>query len=283
AADATIPAAPHLTSGDEQRYSDKSASYSKPLKQDGVCLVNPQAWISFKKALRTGLNSDFEAVIIGGTRTMNGPQSSYAYDLECLDSTQFGAAPAAGDPNSPPLVPPFDKVTSKEWGTQLIEMYWASMLRDVAFTDYGSNATAQAAAAELSTAVGYRGPKDGNGQVTTDLLFRGAFQGETIGPWMSQLMITPCSYGAQPLDMLNITYLPGLDYMTDTTTFLDAQNGIDDGIRNQPDSVRRYLHDFRGLGAYTHVDVLYQGYFTALMALGTLGAPPNPGGPYIGS
>ena len=282
-ADSLVPVPPHTTNGDENRYSDHSGSYSKPLLQDDICLVNPAAWASFKKALKSGKNSDFEAIILGGTRTLNGPQSSYSFDLACLDSVQFGNAPASGDPNSPPIVPPFDKVASAAYGTQLIEMYWASMLRDVAFTDFGSNATAQAAAAELTAAQDYRGPRDGNGNVTTDLLFRGAFQGETIGPYMSQLMITPCAYGSQLLDMQTITYLPGIDYMTDTTTVLQAQNGIDNGIRNQADPVRRYLHDARGMAAYTHVDVLYQGYFTALMVLGTLKAPPNPGNPYVGS
>ena len=281
--DKNTPVPPHTTNGDEGRYSDHSGSYSKPLLQDDVCLVNNAAWNSFKKALNSGKNSDFEAIILGGTGTLNGPQSSYAYDLECLDSVQFGNAPASGDPNSPPLVPPFDQVTSSAYGTQLIEMYWASLLRDVAFTDFGTSATAAAAAAELSAQPDYRGPRDGSGNVTTDLLFRGAFQGETIGPYMSQLMITPCNYGAQPLDMQNITYLPGIDYMTDTQTFLEAQNGIDTGLKNQADPVRRYLHDFRGCAAYTHVDVLYQGYFTALMVLGGLKAPANPGSPYVGS
>jgi hypothetical protein len=282
-ADSLVPTPTHTTSGDEQRYSDKSGSYSKPLLQDGICLVNPAAWQSFKKALNSGNMSDYEAIIIGGTRTLNGPQASYAYDLESLDSSQYGNAPAKGDPNSPPIVPPFDQVTSAAYGTQLIEMYWAAMLRDVAFTDYASNATAQAAAAELSTAANYRGPKDSNGNVTPDLLFRGTFQGETVGPYMSQFMITPTGMGQQPIDMLCTTYLPGIDYMTDTTTFLQVQNGIDTGLRDQVDPVRRYLHDWRGLGALTHVDVLYQEYFNALLMMATLNVPTNPGNPYSAS
>jgi len=81
-----------------------------------------------------------------------------------------------------------------------------------------------------------------------------------------------------------MTYLPGVDYMTDTTTFLQVQNGIDTDLRVQVDSVLRYLHDGRGLTAYTHVDVLYQAYFTGLLVLlGTLNAPLNPGNPYVNS
>jgi len=282
-ADSLVPVPPHTTNGDEYRYADKSASYSKGLLQDDIGVVNHAAWESFKKALNSGKNSDFEAIIIGGTRTQNGPQGAYAFDLEGLDSSQYGNAPSPGDPTGIPVVPPFDQITTQAYGTQLIEMYWASLLRDVAFTDYDTNATAAAAAAELTAAKDYRGPRDSHGNVTTDLLFRGTFPGETIGPYMSQLMITPTTFGQQSINQLMTTYLPGIDYMTDTTTFLQVQNGISTGLTNQVDPVQRYLHDFRGLAAWTHVDVLYQAYLVALLVLGTLKAPVNPGSPYVGS
>jgi len=282
-ADSQIPVPPHTTSGDEDRYPDHSASYSKGLLQDDMGVVNPAAWDSFKKALESGKNQDFEAMIIGGTRTQNGPRSAYAFDMEGLDSVQFGNAPFARDPTGLPVVPPFDRIASSAYGTQLVEMYWASLLRDVAFTDYASNATAAAAAAELTTLRHYRGPKDSKGNVTPNLLFRGAFPGETIGPYMSQFMITPTSFGQQPIDQLMNTYLPGIDYMTDTASFLQVQNGISTGLSNQVDAVRRYLHDGRGLSAWTHTDVLYQGYLIAFLVLATLKAPVNPGNPYIGS
>jgi len=69
-----IPVPLHTTNGDEQRYPDRSASYSKGLLQNDIGVVNPAAWASLKRALRSGRNSDFEAVIIGGKRTLNGPQ-----------------------------------------------------------------------------------------------------------------------------------------------------------------------------------------------------------------
>jgi hypothetical protein len=282
-ADSLVAVPPHTTNGDENRYPDHSASYSKGLLQDDIGVVNPAAWASFKKALKSGKNSDFEAIIIGGTRTLNGPQGAYAYDMEGLDSVQFGNAPSPGDPTGLPVVPPFDQISSAAYGAQLVEMYWASLLRDVAFTDYATNATAIAAAAELTTLPNYRGPRDSHGNVTPDLLFRGNFPGETIGPYMSQLMITPTSIGQQPIDQLMNTYLPNIDYMTDTTTFLQVQNGVSTGLSNQVDSTRRYLHDGRGLAAWTHADMLYQGYLIAFLVLTTLKAPVNPGNPYIGS
>ena len=282
-ADSLVAVPPHTTNGDESRYPDHSASYSKGLLQDDIGVVNPAAWSSFKTALKSGKNSDFEAILLGGTRTLNGPQGAYAYDMEGLDSVQFGNAPSAGDTNGLPLVPPFDQIASAAYGAQLMELYWASLLRDVAFTDYAANASAIAAAGELNAQSSYRGPRDSTGTVTPALLFRGTFPGETVGPYMSQLMITPTSIGQQPIDQLMSTYLPGIDYMTDTTTFLQVQNGIATGLTNQLDATRRYLHDGRGLAAWTHVDVLYQGYLVAFLVLSTLKAPPNPGNPYIGS
>ncbi len=96
--DSLVPVPPHTTNGDENRYPDHSASYSKGLLQDDIGVVNPAAWASFKKALKSGKNSDFEAIVIGGTRTLNGPQGAYAFDMQGLDSVQFGNAPSPGDP-----------------------------------------------------------------------------------------------------------------------------------------------------------------------------------------
>ena len=77
----------------------------------------------------------------------------------------------------------------------MVEMYWASLLRDVAFTDYASNSTAAQAAAELTNMPTYAGPRDGSGNVTPDLLFRGTYPGDTLGPYVSQFYITADLHG----------------------------------------------------------------------------------------
>jgi hypothetical protein len=281
--DADVAVPPHTTNGDEARYADKSATYTKGLLQDDIGVVNLAAYQSFKKALKSGQNIDFEAMIIGGTRTQNGPQGAYAFDMEGLDSVQFGNAPSPDDGSGPAIVPPFAQISSADYATQLVELYWGSLLRDMAFTDYPNNSTAINAAAELSGMPSYRGPRDAQGKVTPDLLFRGGFPGETIGPYISQFMITPCSYGVQPIDQLLKTLLPGIDYITDIGTFLQVQNGISTGLSLQYDTLHRYLHDGRGLSSYTHDDVLHQAYFTAFLMMGGSKMPVNPGNPYLGS
>ena len=281
--EALIPVPPHTTNGDETRYPDKSGTYSKGLLQDGPGRVNLNAFQTLKTAMASGRPSDFERIILGGTRTLNGPQGALAYGLEGTDAVQFGNATSPANQESIVIVPPPPAVAGAAYGTELVEMYWGSLLRDVAFTDYPGNSLAALAAAELSGMPSYAGPRNGSGHVTPNLLFRGPFPGETIGPYMSQLFITPTSIGQQAMSQQMTTYLPNIDYMTDLTTWEEVQNGIDTGLRNQTDSQDRYLHDGRGLAAFTHIDVLYQEYLTALMVLGTIGAPVNPGNPYVHS
>jgi len=139
------------------------------------------------------------------------------------------------------------------------------------------------AAAETSGISVYQGPRNSSGQVTPDLLFRGAFPGETLGPYISQFFVTPTSLGQQPISQQQVTYRPNIDYMTDFTSWLLVQNGVDTGLRNQSDSQLLFEHDGRGLSAWTHTDVLYQAYFVAFLVLNTIRAPLNPGNPYIGS
>jgi hypothetical protein len=278
--EALIPVPPHTTNGDEQRYPDKSASYTKCLKQDGPGVVNLKAWKSLRDALNSGKPADFEKIILGGARPLNGPQGALAFTLVGTDSSQFGNAPSHANQEKFPVVPVPPPLASEAYGTELVDLYWCSLLRDVAFTDYPTNSLALAAARELNTMPTYAGPRSASGKVTPDLLFRGGFPGETIGPYISQFFIRPTDFGAQPLTQQFKTYLPSFDYMTDLVSWQAVQSGISSGLVNQVDTKPRYLHDGRGLAAYTHVDVLYQAYFTAYLVLNSLKAPLNPGNPY---
>ncbi len=281
--EARIPVPPHTTNGDEERYPDKCGTYSKGFLQDGIGLVNLNAFQTFKRALNSGNPADFENIVMGGQRTLNGPQGGLACALEGSDAVQFGNAPCPDNQENAVIVAPAPAVASEAYGTELVEMYWASLLRDLAFTDYASNEIAAQAADELSGMPTYAGPRDSQGHVTPNLLFRASYAGDTVGPYISQFYLIPTFLGAQDINQQMLTYASGVDYMTDPTTFQQVQNGIDTGLRNQLDPQPRYVHDGRGLGAYTHLDVLYQAYFTAYMVLGTIGAPVNPGNPYVGS
>ena len=270
--DARVPAATNLSNGDEARYPDKGGTYTKGLPHDSFGRVDLHAYQTFKTALNSGKFSDFEKITMGGTRTLNGPQGGLCFCLDALDNAQFGQ----------PQVPPAPPAASDQNATELLEHYWASLLRDVAFTEYPSNSLAAQAAAELGSQLTYLGPRSSS-QVTPGLLFRGGFPGETLGPYISQFFLLPTSFGSQPIDQQQVTYLPNIDYGTSFTDWLTIQNGNVTGLQNQKDPQRRYRRNGRDLAAFTHVDVLYQAYFTAFLVLADIAAPLNPGNPYIGS
>lgn len=260
--------APQIDNGDEEEYSDKSGTYTKGILQKDIGLVDLTAYRSFKHALATGDPAEFEKVILGGPRTQNGPQGGLAFYLQCLDADQFTA-------------PPAPKVRSEEYAAELIEMYWASLLRDTAFTEYAASKVAQDAASELSSLSAYAGPRDHSRSVTPHLLFRGTFAGETDGPYLSQFLLQKTALGALPIDQKYATN-DSANFMCDPAEFLNVQNGISTGKSLTP-LPPVYLHNGRGLTANTHVDILYQSYFLAGLVLETLNAPANPGNPYIHS
>jgi membrane-associated phospholipid phosphatase len=273
AADSLVPVATNVNNGDEALYPDGGGTFTKGLPHDIFGRVNQIAYATFKTALNSGRFSDFERIIVGGTRMLIGPQGGLAFDLEAPDNAQFGQ----------PIVPPAPAIAGDQTATELLELYWASLLRDVAFTDYGLNPMAVRAAVELSGLPGYQGPRNSSGQVTADLLFRGIFQGEALGPYVSQFLITPCAFGAQPMSQLMVSYLPDYDYLTSFSDWLTVQNGNYTGLQNQIDPIPRYRRVGRDLAAFAHVDVLFQAYFVALLVLFTIGAPLNPGNPYVTS
>ncbi|MGA8028480.1 MAG: vanadium-dependent haloperoxidase [Bryobacteraceae bacterium] len=281
--EALVAIPPHTANGDEQSYPDKCGTYSKCIKQMGPGKVDLGAFATFKNALNSGSFADFEAIELGGARTLNGPMGSYAYTFCGSDSSQFGDAPSPENQKTWDVVPPAPALASEAYATELVELYWGSLLRDVAFTSYDKNRIAKEAAKELSSLPDYAGPTDNNNQVTPTLLFRGNYAGETLGPYLSQFLVQPTMLGALAVHQKYVTYQAGLDYMTDLSTWSDVQNGISTGLENVNDPVQRYLHNGRGLAAFTHVDILFQAYFTAYLVLESSNAPVNPGNPYFNS
>ena len=268
--DAFIVAPAPIDNGDEALYADKSGTYTKGVLQSGIGLVDLAAYQTFKDALSSGAPADFEKIILGGPRTLNGPQGGLAFYLDCADGSQVA-------------VPPAPAVASEAYAAELIELYWASLLRDIAFTNYDpTNNSAAQAAAELSSIPAYAGPRDASNQVTPALLFRGVYSGDTVGPYVSQFLLQPTSLGSLPIVQQYITNTAGVDFVTAPAEFQQVQNGVATGKSLTPGAAL-YLHDGRGLAAYTHADVLYQAYFIAYLVLNTLNAPLNPGNPYIGS
>ena len=271
--------------GDTARFTDFSCSYSKGLLHDNLGVPNAAALLSLRNAFATGNPSDFANIIVGTpvgggpNSKLNGPQVALAFDLEGLDShcTVIPAAPS---------------VASAQTAAEQVEHYWAALLADLPFTEYATNSLAGQAVADMNNLSFLRSAANNQFPypVTRQNLFRGQFvpgDGNVQGPYISQFMIQPTLFGAQPLDQKYQTFLPmgggGSDYMTSVSEYQLVQNGGDSLRTLALDPTFRYVRNGRDLAAYTHVDVLYQGYFVAFLVLASLGAAPNSGNPYIGS
>jgi hypothetical protein len=280
AEDIDVPEQPD--NGDAKRFTDFSGNYSKALLHDALAVPNKASYQSFLTALTQGQFEDFEEVIIGtpggGPNSKeNGPLVSFAFDLEGLDSHAV-------------VIPPAPSLASAQTAAEEVEHYWAALLRDVPFSDYASSSLAAQAVADMNNLSFVKSSQ--NNQipfpVTPQNLFRGEIapgDGNVLGPYISQFMVQPTFLGVQPLSQQYQTFLPGTsnDFMTTVPAFTQVENGGASTGSLAFDPTFRFLRNGRDLTAYTHVDVLYQAYFTAFLILGGINAPPNPGIPYIGA
>src|SRR5689334_15744941 len=270
--------------GDAAAFTDFSCSYSKGLAHDALGLPNAASWLSMKNALTTGNFADFENIIVGSpgggpNSRLNGPQGALAFDLEGLDSHAS-------------VIPPAPSVTSAQTAAEAVEHYWGALLADVPFTEYANNALVAQAVSDMNKLSFVK--SSANNQtprpVTPQNLFRGQFfngDGNVQGPYISQFMLQPTFLGAQPISQQYQTFLPvggGItDFMTSVSEYQTIQNGGDSGRQLALDPTFRFIRNGRDLAAYTHVDILYQAYFVALLVLSGTGCPANPTNPYSGS
>jgi hypothetical protein len=285
-----------LPDNGDKSFTDHSGLWSKALPHDSLEVVNQNAWATFVKALSTGSFTDFENIIVGHpgglhpTQTLNGPMGAFALDLEGLDSHATS-------------IPPSPTTASAQTAAEQVEHYWACLLRDVQFDQYANSSVAQQAVNELNS-LSYIKGTDNTGSanqhgnttqqyphvITTQNLFRGFFNtadgtggGNLSGPYVSQFLLQPTSFGALPVHQMYQHFMPGQEFMTSVAEFENVQNG---GVPNGSlkfDPQVRFLRDGRGLAAYTRVDALHQAYFIAALVLLSINTPMNPGDPYIGS
>jgi len=274
-----LPVAQHLNNGDEARYPNRIGSYSKGLPHNRWGEVEPQAYQSLLDAIESGDPRDYDAITLGGTARLTSPQSGLAFDLEGADSCAI-AVPA------PPAL------ASAEIAGEGVELYWAALLRDVSFLDYGNHPDAAAACADLNRfGNDFKGLKV-RGQVTPRTLFRDPLPGTLNGPYLSQFMWMNTPFGVEYVERKMRTALPGTDHLTGYESWLAAQNGhFTESAAGEVDPVRRYIRNARDLAAWVHMDVLFQAYFNACLILmaapsddptfGGIGCPLNPGNPYL--
>ncbi len=264
--DLNLPIPNQISNGDEARYANRIGNYSKGLVHNSIGEVDTGSYASLLRAVNSGTSGMFEQIQMGGSSKLINPQSGLAFDLECADSHQL----AIGTPPA---------LASRDIADTAVENYWMALCRDINFTQYGAEPISQAAIAELNSLPAFHGPKP----VTPQNLFRGFTPSDVLGPYVSQFLLQPFEYGAVHVDQRFTTYVPGVDYMTDQASWLAVKNGQGPFAPNQIDANAQYMRNGRGLGAYVHIDVLFEAYFNACLILVDRAAPLDPGNPYAGS
>jgi hypothetical protein len=288
------PHSDHLNNGEESEYRNPDnqlnyiANFSKGLPHNELGEVDPKAYRSLLKALTSSNPDDFEKILLGNptSRKLTNPQAGLAFDLEGSDSHSLAIRPAP-------------RIDSPENSSEMAELYWMALLRDIHFTEYDSNSMVADAANDLSNNfTDFRGPKQGNPAVVTPgTLFRGITLGDLAGPYVSQFLLigntdkdlnlTPkhglIAYGVLKLNQRQKTALAGIDYLTDFHEWLAIQNGNPPLLHDQFDQTRRFIRNLRDLATYVHFDALYEAYLNACLILLAMGAPFDPGNPYTDS
>jgi hypothetical protein len=243
----------HATNGDDDRYPNRIASYSKALAHNKLGEVAPEAYDSLIHALSTSSAADFEKVPLGGVAKQANPQAAFVFALEGSDSHQLSALP-------PPAF------SSAEEAAEMVELYWQALTRDTPFSKYENDSTIREAAEELSKLSGFTGPRDGK-DVTPTTLFRGIGGGVLVGPYISQFLWQDIPYPATPIVQRIRTADPGVDYMTAYDKWLNIQNGAVTAELQWTDLTPRYVRNGRDLGEYVHNDFTYQHFLNACLIL----------------
>jgi hypothetical protein len=247
-----IPITNHLCNGDENVYKTKVGSYSKGLPHNALGIVDPLAYRDYLKALKSGKPEDFETIPLGDSVKLANPQAAYVFDLVGMDCHQL-----------PLAVPP---TFNSAWeASEMAEVYWQALTRDIPFNQYDTNHLTIAAASELSRFSDFRGPKV-NGKVTTNTLFRGETCGDLVGPYISQLLWKDIPFGPTKVEQRYRTTIANSDHMTSYDEWLKIQKGSTSVAPNY-DPTPRYIRNGRDLGEFVHHDFSFQSPLSACLIL----------------
>jgi hypothetical protein len=242
------------TNGDEALYPTLFANFTKGLSHSQLGEVDPTQYQALLYALSTQQHSDFEKIPIGFGRKLVNCESAFTYDLEGGDSQTF----------TMPVPPAFN---SAQVAAEMVELYWQAALRDTPFSQFPTSPVAQAAAAELTALSGYQGPRDSNNRVTADNLFRGTAPGCLTGPYLSQYLLQTVYFGSTPREQTYRTGMPGVDYMTVYSEWLELQSGLPPYRTEVFDPTFRYIRTGRDLAQFVHYDYTYQAFLQAALII----------------
>jgi hypothetical protein len=235
------------SNGDEGRYPPGLVSFSKSLPHNRLGEVDPDAYRALLGALASGRAADFEQVKMGGAARLANPQGAFGFELEGADPWKLAVA-------EPPAF------SSESFAGEMTECYWLALARDVSFSRYGQEPITTLAVTDLRRFDDFR-------KVDARTVFRSDMRGVAIGPYVSQFLLQPYTFGSTPMQQRYRTTMPGDDHLTSYQEWLDAQNGKPVGSPARFDPQPRYIRNGRDLAEWAHRDFSYQGPLVAALIL----------------
>ena len=302
-----------------------------PHNPDTGLLEDPNDFVEYRRAIDEGFidpftdrvrhGAKFEVTSRGVTpvaencvpdnfRQWEAPTAGVAFDLQGPDAQAVTMASA------PPLVAK-DGQVNPELVLEMAEVYELAVLRDVplnAFEGNSNNADVKASIGRLnelpylSNQVGRPRKVDSCGKLDLQTVFRGSSPGVDVGPYLSQFMLIgntdlngggsvaegKITYGVIEIDQRVPVAEPCKDFMTDLSTYVQVQRGLQpnkyvvkekqtyvlaDGEEAVPPHrpAKRFISTPRDLATYVHFDALYEAYLNACIILLGMGTPFDPG------
>ena len=257
----------HASNGDEERYADERASFAKTLPHDDAGEVDVEAFKAFVAILTNGDAHGFETIPRDRSAEveLNNPQASYAFDLVGLDSAATELDPA---PN----------FSSALMASDMAELYWLALTRDVPFREYESHPMLAAAIGDINAFEPFR--SGAAARLTAATAFRGETPGDLIGPYLSQFLWLDIPYGIKTLEQRYTVPTRGQSFLTAYGDWLACQRGAKPRSSLAFDATPRLICSARELAEYVHRDFSFQAYMNAALIMLALGkealSPTNP-------
>lgn len=228
--------------------------YSKGLTHDSSTFIADESKIKeIQLAMKSGDQSDFNQIDKAGTRKQISPQAALSFENMGNDPQGF-------------VMPPPPSLSSRQAAAEMIEVYEMCVLRDKTFSlisEGGSDVDIDRAVSSLNAfGSDFKGPKV-NGLVTRKSLFRGTALGELVGPYVSQFLLHPVTFGAHSIDQ-KYRARTGT-YGITASNYLAIQNGNIPVAQTLGDL--RYCSTPRDLASIVHVDFVYQQLLYAALIL----------------
>ena len=303
----------HVANGEEDLYTNPKtnkpsliASFTKGLPHDRETglIANPDNYDPFVRAINTGSEGVIRGLPLGPGAdvgfTSGIAQSVGNVKVRAWESMTAGLAFDLEGPDAQSVtMPPAPTLNSAELITEMTELYWMALLRDVKFTEFKNCHLVAAAASSLNN-TSWVSNREGSTPnitqaqinrlrdrtITPENIFRG--QGDNAGPYISQFLLrgntgrgnshTPdegyIQYGSQRIDQRVRVATPKKDYMTSWQAWLDVQNAASISSANTFDDSSngyRFITTPRDLATYVHYDALYQAYLNACIIMLEMG------------